>query len=164
MSINEAVHLVIRAGFMAKGGEVFVLEMGEPIKIIDLAKKMIHLNGHEVISSEHPDGDIEIKISGMRPGEKLFEELLIGENVYSTSHPQILQAFEQKINWQKINVLIDNIIEYSNQNNIDDIITIFVDEIEGYQPSDSITSHEREQVELQIENVLAESSIQKGIS
>jgi FlaA1/EpsC-like NDP-sugar epimerase len=164
MSINEAVHLVIRAGVMAKGGEVFVLEMGEPIKILDLAKKMIHLNGHEVISSEHPDGDIEIKISGMRPGEKLFEELLIGENVYSTSHPQILQAFEQKINWQKINVLIDNIIEYSNQNNIDDIITIFVDEIEGYQPSDSITSHEREQVELQIENVLAESSIQKGIS
>lgn len=164
MSINEAVHLVIQAGFMAKGGEVFVLEMGEPIKIIDLAKKMIHLNGYEVLSPEFPDGDIRIKISGMRPGEKLFEELLIGDNVYSTSHPQILQAFEQKINWQKINMLIKNIIQYSEQNNIDDILSIFIDEIEGYEPSDSLPSKKQEQIDLKIDDILSGSQGTRGIS
>ena len=102
MSIPEAVELVIQAGAMAKGGDVFVLEMGNPIRIIDLAVKMIHLCGYEPLNSDHPDGDIEIKITGLRPGEKLNEELIIGSNVYSTDHPQILKAEETSLNWDDI--------------------------------------------------------------
>ena len=102
MSIPEAVELVIQAGAMAKGGDVFVLEMGNPIRIIDLAVKMIHLCGYEPLNSDHPDGDIEIKITGLRPGEKLNEELIIGSNVYSTDHPQILKAEENSLNWDDI--------------------------------------------------------------
>ena len=102
MSIPEAVELVIQAGAMAKGGDVFVLEMGEPIRIVDLAIKMIHLSGYKPRNSDHPDGDIEIKITGLRPGEKLNEELIIGNNVYSTDHPQILKAEETFLSWEKI--------------------------------------------------------------
>ncbi len=102
MSIPEAVELVIQAGAMAKGGDVFVLEMGNPIRIMDLAVKMIHLSGFEPRDSDHPEGDIEIKITGLRPGEKLSEELIIGNNVYSTDHPQILKAEESSLEWDKI--------------------------------------------------------------
>ena len=102
MSIPEAVELVIQAGAMAKGGDVFVLEMGDPIRIIDLAEKMIHLSGYELRNSDYPDGDIDIKITGLRPGEKLNEELIIGNNVYSTDHPQILKAEEKSMHWKDI--------------------------------------------------------------
>ena len=102
MSIPEAVELVIQAGAMAKGGDVFVLEMGNPIRIIDLATKMIHLSGYVLQNSDNPDGDIGIKITGLRPGEKLNEELIIGNNVYSTDHSQILKAEEKSFEWDKI--------------------------------------------------------------
>ena len=102
MSIPEAVELVIQAGAMAKGGDVFVLEMGNPIRIIDLAEKMIHLSGYVYKNSDNPDGDISIKITGLRPGEKINEELIIGNNVYSTDHPQILKAEEKSFDWIKI--------------------------------------------------------------
>ena len=164
MSIHEAVHLVIQAGVMAKGGEVFVLEMGDPIKIIDLAKKMIHLNGYEVISSDYPDGDIEIKISGMRPGEKLHEELLIGENVYGTIHPQILQAFEQKIDWPELKELVDGVVLGCADNDLDKILKIFIKCIEGYKPSNYILESQQEEAELIIAKVLNESLHQKGLS
>lgn len=114
MSIPEAVELVIQAGAMAKGGDVFVLEMGNPIRIIDLAVKMIHLSGFEPRDSNHPDGDIEIKITGLRPGEKLSEELIIGNNVYSTDHPQILKAEETSLDWgeiEKFTLAIKNAVE-----------------------------------------------------
>jgi len=102
MSIPEAVELVIQAGAMAKGGDVFVLEMGNPIRIIDLATKMIHLSGYVLQNSDNPDGDIGIKITGLRPGEKLNEELIIGNNIYSTEHSQILKAEEKSFVWDKI--------------------------------------------------------------
>ena len=94
MTIPEASQLVIQAGAMAQGGDVFVLDMGEPVKIVDLAQRMIELSGFEVKSIEHPEGDIEIKFTGLRPGEKLFEELLIGDSVTGTEHPKILRANE----------------------------------------------------------------------
>ena len=84
MTIPEASQLVIQAGAMGQGGDVFVLDMGEPIRIVDLAKRMIHLSGLEIKDAEHPDGDIEISFTGLRPGEKLYEELLIGDNVSKT--------------------------------------------------------------------------------
>lgn len=95
MTIPEAANLVIQAGAMAKGGEVFVLDMGKPVKIIDLARRMVHLSGCDIKDESNPDGDIEIMVTGLRPGEKLFEELIIGEdNIESTQHPLIMQAME----------------------------------------------------------------------
>ena len=95
MTIPEAAELVIQAGAMGTGGDVFVLDMGEPVKIIDLAARMIHLSGLEVKDDKHPNGDIEILYTGLRPGEKLYEELLIGDNVSGTGHPRIMRAEEQ---------------------------------------------------------------------
>ncbi|MBV8679773.1 MAG: polysaccharide biosynthesis protein, partial [Aquitalea sp.] len=94
MTIPEAAQLVIQAGAMGEGGDVFVLDMGEPVKIAELARRMVHLSGLEVRDDKHPGGDIEIRFSGLRPGEKLYEELLIGDNVLATDHPRILRAQE----------------------------------------------------------------------
>ena len=102
MTIPEAVQLVLQAGAMAKGGDVFVLDMGEPIKIIDLAYKMIHLSGLIPIDNKNPDGDICIEFTGLRPGEKLFEELLIGDNVIQSEHPRIMQARESKLSFEEV--------------------------------------------------------------
>ncbi|VVM24274.1 Nucleoside-diphosphate sugar epimerase/dehydratase [uncultured Gammaproteobacteria bacterium] len=94
MTIPESVELVIQAGAMGKGGDVFVLDMGEPVRIDDLARKMVHLSGLEVKDDNNPNGDIEIHYIGLRPGEKLFEELLISDNVSETEHPLIMRAEE----------------------------------------------------------------------
>lgn len=102
MSIPEAVELVLQSGAMAKGGDVFVLDMGEPIKIIDLAYKMIHLSGLTPIDNENPDGDIRIEFTGLRPGEKLYEELLIGSDVFQSEHPRIMQAKETKLSFEEV--------------------------------------------------------------
>ena len=99
MTIPEAAQLVIQAGSMGKGGEVFVLDMGQPVRIIDLARRMIHLSGLTVRDEEHSEGDIAVEIVGLRPGEKLYEELLIGENVEGTSHPLIMRAYEHELPW-----------------------------------------------------------------
>ncbi|HRD87440.1 MAG TPA: nucleoside-diphosphate sugar epimerase/dehydratase [Accumulibacter sp.] len=99
MTIPEAAQLVIQAGSMAKGGEVYVLDMGKPVRILDLARRMVHLSGLELRDEEHPDGDIAIEVVGLRPGEKLYEELLIGENVEGTSHPLIMRAYEHEVPW-----------------------------------------------------------------
>ncbi len=99
MTIPEAAQLVIQAGAMGLGGEVFVLDMGQPVRIIDMARRMVHLSGLTVIDEENPEGDIAIEIVGLRPGEKLYEELLIGENVEGTSHPLIMRAYEHELPW-----------------------------------------------------------------
>jgi FlaA1/EpsC-like NDP-sugar epimerase len=99
MTIPEASQLVIQAGSMGVGGEVYVLDMGQPVRIIDLAERMIHLSGLEIRDEEHLDGDIAIEIVGLRPGEKLYEELLIGENVEGTTHPLIMRAYEHEVAW-----------------------------------------------------------------
>jgi FlaA1/EpsC-like NDP-sugar epimerase len=99
MTIPEAAQLVIQAGAMSKGGDVFVLDMGEAVKIMDLAKRMIDLSGLTVRDERDPDGDIAIEITGLRPGEKLYEELLIGDNPKPTSHPRIMKANEDFLPW-----------------------------------------------------------------
>ena len=99
MTIPEAAQLVIQAGSMGQGGEVYVLDMGKPVKIIDLARRMVHLSGLELRDEAHPEGDIAIEVVGLRPGEKLYEELLIGENVEGTSHPLIMRAYEHELPW-----------------------------------------------------------------
>ena len=118
MTIPEAVQLVIQAGNMAHGGEVFVLDMGEPVKIYNLAMQMIHLSGLSVKDANNPNGDIAIKFTGLRPGEKLYEELLIGNNPESTEHPRIMRANESTLDNVKISEIISGIkIAMANYNN-----------------------------------------------
>jgi len=100
---------VIQAGAIGTGGDVFVLDMGEPVRIVDLAKRMIHLSGLEVKSNKNPNGDIGIEYTGLRPGEKLYEELLIGTNVAGTQHPGILRAEEDYMSWEETKVLLDEL-------------------------------------------------------
>jgi len=109
MTIPEAAQLVIQASAMAKGGEVFVLDMGEPVKIMDLARNMIELSGLSVRDERNPKGDIDIAVVGMRPGEKLYEELLIGENPETTNHPRILKANEGFIVWDRLSIVLDEL-------------------------------------------------------
>ncbi|WP_205599037.1 polysaccharide biosynthesis protein [Halomonas faecis] len=109
MTIPEAALLVIQAGSMAEGGDVFVLDMGDSVKIVDLARRMIQLTGLEVKDEEHPAGDIEIVFTGLRPGEKLYEELLIGDNVIGTSHPKILRAQEERLPSEALETLLDGL-------------------------------------------------------
>lgn len=101
MSIREAAQLVIQAGAMASGGEVFLLDMGQPVRIVDLARRMIELSGLTLKDEQNPDGDIEIEVTGLRPGEKLYEELLIGENPEGTDHPRIMKAREEFLPWSE---------------------------------------------------------------
>ena len=109
MTIPEAAQLVLQAGAMGEGGDVFVLDMGEPVRIIDLARRMVHLSGLEVKSETTPDGTIEIQHVGLRPGEKLYEELLIGDNVEGTSHPLIMRAQENELPWEQLQALLQDL-------------------------------------------------------
>lgn len=109
MTIPEAAQLVIQAGAMGKGGDVFVLDMGEPVKIAELATRMVHLMGLEVKDEHNPHGDIEIQYTGLRPGEKLYEELLIGDNVRKTEHPRIMAADETYLDWPQTAHLISRL-------------------------------------------------------
>ena len=109
MTIPEAAQLVLQAGAMGQGGDVFVLDMGEPVKIMDLARRMVTLSGLSVRDADRPDGDIPITITGLRPGEKLYEELLIGDNPESTSHPRILRAREAQMPWQDLSAELDRL-------------------------------------------------------
>ena len=111
MTIPEAVELVIQAGTMSLGGDVFVLDMGKPVKINDLAIKMIKLSGLQVLNEKNPDGDIEIKITGLRPGEKLYEELLVGDNVTETNNKLIMRANEKMIDWEELEPMINELKE-----------------------------------------------------
>jgi len=132
MTIPEAAQLVIQAGAMAKGGDVFVLDMGESVKIIDLAKRMVELSGLTVRSEENPNGDIEIEITGLRPGEKLYEELLIGDNPKSTEHSRIMKAHETFIAWQKLQNELNNLLAVINANDVEQIREILVSMVSGY--------------------------------
>ena len=134
MTISEAAQLVIQAGAMGYGGEVFVLDMGQPVKILDMARKMIHLSGLQVKDAENPDGDIEIVYTGLRPGEKLYEELLIGENVSPTEHPLIMSADESSTAWEKVH---DHIGLLSEAVQVSDVMAArmsLVDTVTGYSP------------------------------
>jgi len=111
MTIPEAVELVIQAGAMSEGGDVFVLDMGEPVRIYDLAVKMIRLSGLQVLDEKTPDGDIEIQYTGLRPGEKLYEELLVGDNVFKTDNKLIMKAKEIMIDWDKLEPMLIQLTE-----------------------------------------------------
>ncbi len=133
MTIPEAANLVIQAGAMAKGGEVFVLDMGAPVKIVDLAKRMVHLSGFEVKDEAHPHGDIEILFTGLRPGEKLYEELIIGEdNVQDTDHPLIMRAMEHSFPLEEIEATLDELALRAQHYDVDWLRCQFEYYVEGY--------------------------------
>jgi len=134
MTIPEAANLVIQAGAMAKGGEVFVLDMGAPVKIVDLAKRMIQLSGFEVKDEAHPYGDIEITYTGLRPGEKLYEELIIGEdNVEDTDHPLIMQAMESSFPLADIEKTLNELAQRAQHYDVDWLKQEFRYFVAGYQ-------------------------------
>ena len=151
MSIPEAVELVIQAGAMAKGGEVFVLEMGNPIRIIDLATKMIHLSGYVAQNSDNPNGDISIKITGLRPGEKINEELIIGNNVYSTDHSQILKAEEKSFDWDKIEEITLKLKAACESLEINLAIKILKDCVTEWNPSSNSDFYTQSDPKLKID-------------
>lgn len=138
MTIPEAAQLVIQAGAMAKGGDVFVLDMGQPVKIIDLARRMIELSGLTVKDEQDADGDVEIEITGLRPGEKLYEELLIGDNPKPTSHPRIMKAHEEFIPWTELGNRLNALEMALNINDVGVIRVMMKQLVSGYAPSDDI--------------------------
>ncbi len=138
MTIPEAAQLVIQAGAMANGGDVFVLDMGQPVKIMDLAWRMVELSGLTVKGETHPEGDIEIAVTGLRPGEKLYEELLIGDNPKPTMHPSIMRAHEEFITWAEFEVRLNALEMALNVNDVGVIRLMMQQLVSGYTPSDGI--------------------------
>lgn len=135
MTIPEAAQLVLYAGAMAKGGEVFVLDMGEPVRIMDLARRMIDLSGLSVCDENAPDGDIAIKITGLRPGEKLYEELLIGNNPSPTGHPRIMMALEEFLPWPQLEVQLDILRDAVQRDDVDALKSVLTTCVQGYVES-----------------------------
>lgn len=132
MTIPEAAQLVLQAGAMATGGDVFVLDMGGPVKIIDLARRMVALSGLSVRDAAHSDGDIEIAISGLRPGEKLYEELLIGDNPTHTEHPRIMRAQEDFLEWQVLDQYLQTLRQAAEHNDVAAIKAVLQACVHGY--------------------------------
>jgi len=138
MTIPEAAQLVIQAGSMGEGGDVFVLDMGQPVRIRDLARRMIHLMGLTVRDENEPEGDIAIEYTGLRPAEKLYEELLIGNNVTGTEHPMIMRAMEKSLPWDRLQAFLDELLEAARQFDCQHARDVLLAAIEGYQPNNGI--------------------------
>lgn len=138
MTIPEAAQLVIQAGSMGQGGDVFVLDMGEPVRIVELAEKMIHLSGMSVRSERNPHGDIAIEFTGLRPGEKLYEELLIGDNVAATRHPKIMSANEDYISWDTLKDKLTQLLAAVSIDDYDRVRQLLRETVSGYAPEGEI--------------------------
>lgn len=138
MTIPEAAQLVIQAGAMASGGDVFVLDMGQPVKIIDLAKRMVELSGLTLMDEANPNGDIELVVTGLRPGEKLYEELLIADNPLLTNHPRIMKAHEEFLPWNQLHPKLEFMRLALDANDVPLIRTLLKDLVPGYQPDGEV--------------------------
>ncbi len=150
MTIPEAAQLVIQAGAMASPGDLHLLEMGDPVKIIDLARKMVELSGLTLRDHEHPEGDIEIRVTGLRPGEKLYEELLIGNHSSPSANPRIFKAKEHFIPWSELQTELDHLTEAIHSNDIKRIKKILKRVVPEYNPS--ITTSDLLSMEKQSKN------------
>lgn len=138
MTIPEAAQLVLQAGAMAEGGDVFVLDMGQPVKIMDLARRMVQLSGLSLRDAAHPQGDIEIQVVGLRPGEKLYEELLIGDDPAPTAHERIMKAHEDFVAWSELWRFLAALRHAANDNDAAAIKSIFAELVNGYAPEQEI--------------------------
>jgi FlaA1/EpsC-like NDP-sugar epimerase len=135
MTIPEAAQLVLQAGAMSEGGEVYVLDMGEPIRIIDLAQRMIELSGLRMRSAAEPEGDIEIEVTGLRPGEKLYEELLIGDSPSPTHHPRIMRASESFVPWRQLEPELDRLLVLLKEQDFEGVRSWLIRLIPEYVPA-----------------------------
>jgi FlaA1/EpsC-like NDP-sugar epimerase len=138
MTIPEAAQLVIQAGAMGKGGDVFVLDMGDSVKIKDLAEKLVRLSGLEIKDEDNPNGDIAIECTGLRPGEKLFEELLIGDNVQDTFHERIMTANEAMLSWEDLEPVLNKLDKMCHNFDHESIRKILLNAPTGFNPTDGI--------------------------
>jgi FlaA1/EpsC-like NDP-sugar epimerase len=138
MTIPEAAQLVIQAGAMAQGGDVFVLDMGQPVRIMDLAQRMVELSGLQVKNGQNPTGDIEIETTGLRPGEKLFEELLIGDDTQPTQHPRILRAREAFRPWSEFEHTLQVLDEALSAQDVPAARALLQACVHGYQPTGDV--------------------------
>jgi FlaA1/EpsC-like NDP-sugar epimerase len=138
MTIPEAAQLVIQAGAMGQGGDVFVLNMGQPVKIIDLACRMVELSGLTVKGDVNPNGDIKIQVTGLRPGEKLYEELLIGDNPLPTNHARIMKAHEDFLSWNVLQAKLTELGLALEVNDVPSIRSQLKDLVSGYQPDGEV--------------------------
>ena len=138
MTITEAAQLVLQSSTMAVGGDVFLLDMGEPVKIIDLATRMITLSGFSVKDNQNPDGDIAISVKGLRPGEKLYEELLIGGESEPTSHPRILKSHEEFLNWDLLEGHLNSLKDIMDLKDFSALVNFLQNLVNGYQPTSEI--------------------------
>ena len=134
MTIPEAASLVIQAGAMAQGGDVFVLNMGKSVKIVDLARRMVHLAGFTVKDDNNPAGDITIEFQGLRPGEKLYEELLIGEDVTGTEHPKIMRANEKRLSADAVEEFVEQSLSGINRQDSEFLVTLLSEAVDGFAP------------------------------
>lgn len=141
MTIPEAAGLVLQAGSLGRGGDVFVLDMGKPVRIEDLARRMIHLMGLTVMDENTPDGDIEIKYTGLRPAEKLFEELLIGNNVMGTKHPMIMRAQEAALPWEEVRKILDELLEAARNYDCGEARRLLRQAVAEYRPASDLVDH-----------------------
>ncbi|MNM66368.1 UDP-N-acetyl-alpha-D-glucosamine C6 dehydratase [compost metagenome] len=149
MTIPEAAQLVIQAGSMGRGGDVFVLDMGQPVKILELAERMIRLSGLSVRSERTPHGDIAIEFSGLRPGEKLYEELLIGDNVSATDHPMIMKANEELMSWETFKIALAELLKAVERGDYSRVRQLLREVVNGYSPEGDIVDliHQQRRVE-----------------
>lgn len=138
MTIPEAAQLVIQAGSMGQGGDVFVLDMGQPVRIAELAEKLIHLSGMSIRSEKCPHGDIAIEYTGLRPGEKLYEELLIGDNVSPTEHPMIMTASEEYLPWDQLKRLLSRLMGALDEDDYPQVRQLLREAVSGYKPEGDI--------------------------
>ncbi|WP_444925435.1 polysaccharide biosynthesis protein [Microbulbifer sp. TRSA002] len=138
MTIPEAAQLVLQAGSMGRNGDVFVLDMGEPVRIYDLAERLIRLMGHTVRDEENPDGDIEIQLTGLRPGEKLYEELLLGDNVLGTDHPMIMRAEEERLDSEALQLLVSDLRDACGSHDCEQVRRILCRAVKGYSPKQGL--------------------------
>ena len=134
MTIAEAAQLVIQAGAMESEGDIFVLDMGEPIKVVNLAKDMIKLSGMTLKNKNNPDGDIEIVYTGLRPGEKLYEELLIGNNMSLTEHEKIMRVREESLDWEDLQKYLVELENAIKMDNVEKIFEVFIKTVSGFIP------------------------------
>jgi FlaA1/EpsC-like NDP-sugar epimerase len=150
MTIPEAAQLVIQAGSMGEGGDVFVLDMGKPVKIDDLARRLVNLMGLTVRDDADPDGDIEILYTGLRPAEKLYEELLIGNNVAGTQHPRIMRAIEESLSWRKVQEYLEQMHLATQTFNCARARELLCQAIDGYTPACRVEDLVWQQRELRV--------------
>ncbi|MBS0343515.1 MAG: polysaccharide biosynthesis protein [Proteobacteria bacterium] len=156
MTIPEAAQLVIQAGAMATGGDVFVLDMGEPVKIVDLARRMVELSGLTVCDDENPEGDIAIRTTGLRPGEKLYEELLIGDNPLPTQHLRIMKAHEDFLGWDELRARLTVLTGALEVNDVPQIRELLQRMVQGYQPAESVVDW------VHLEQLASQASLMKA--